>query len=45
MPSWENKIMKPQMNAQLFACSWAGATFKSVRKSFSKIDREDEVGP
>ena len=39
MSSWEHKIMKPQMNASLFECSWVSATFSSINNSFSKMDR------
>jgi len=32
-------MVKARTNAQLFGCSWAGATFSSVNNSFSKIDK------
>jgi len=31
--------MKPQMNAQLFGCSWAGATLISVKSSFFEVEK------
>jgi len=36
MLSWEQRIEKARMNAQLFGYSWAGATFSSVNSFFSK---------
>jgi len=39
MSSCEHRIIKAQINAQVFGCSWAGATLSSVHKSFSKMDR------
>jgi len=39
MPSYEHKIVKARINAQLFGCSWAGAMLSSVNISFSKIDK------
>ena len=48
MPSWEQKMMKPWMNAQLFGCSWVSATFSLVNRSFfegkAKYDFGEECG-
>jgi len=33
MASCEHKMVKAQMNAQLFGCSWVGATFISINNT------------